>query len=63
MESKSDINIMDAYTRIGVAIVKELDTMTVGERESLYNALKSMEQTMDCIGMKRLFVKPLESVN
>jgi hypothetical protein len=48
--------ILSTYMQIGTVIVKELDDMTVGERESLLKTLEGMEQTMACIGMKRLFV-------
>jgi hypothetical protein len=56
----TDQAIMSAYLRIGNSIVKELGDMTVGERESLFKELCSMEQTMACIGLKRLFVEPLD---
>jgi hypothetical protein len=59
-EVVTDQTIMSAYLRIGNSIVKELEDMTVGERVSLFKELCSMEQTMACIGLKRLFMPELE---
>ena len=58
MESNTKDNaIMGAYMHVGALLVKELDTMTVGERESLLDELGKLEQGMACIGLKKLFVE------
>ena len=58
--STDDQGIMASYIRIGSKLIKQLHAMTEGEREGLVKEFQGIEETMTCLGLKRILETPGE---